>query len=439
MAVKKQKLLQKADGYARDRKFKKAVSLYKQAIQEDSSDIRTRLRLSELQYQAGQMDDALEVLHFVGDYYREHGFLLKSVAVYKKMLEVDPARTELHGTLANLYFQLGMAPDAIRQFKAHVRALLKQGKMTDSLYVVRTMLELDPANVADRLRLAERFSQSELIDEAAAEYRRVLSLLEKNGNAADWGNVALRYLHHAPEDQSVRKKVVEFLLQQGHFHKALQHLHVCLEDEPEDAELFDMAGSCFEMLGQPEKAIVALRSLVGLYKQKGLVKEVHDAYVRILQLDPKDDQALGVLGIEETKGSEDSEVLELEWSMPDGYGDAPPLPPPTEFADTSYEAPSFGEAWASADEATVVEAVSDELFAELDLLDPIEDEVVAIAVDVLRVKRAIDAGAPLTPAELDQCGVELSSADREELEFFISSGLTEEALAILQEIYNRLA
>ena len=191
-ASKKQKLLQKADGFARDHKVKKAINLYRQAIQEDPNDIRTRLRLSELLYQAERGEEALEVLQFVGDYYREHGFLLKSVAVYKKMLEVDPSRSDLHGTLAQLYFQLGMAPDAIRQFKAQIRAMLKQDKVVDSLHVVRSMLELDPANVFDRVRLAENFSKHGLIDEAANEYLRVLGLLEKNGKSEEWGKVALR-------------------------------------------------------------------------------------------------------------------------------------------------------------------------------------------------------------------------------------------------------
>jgi len=435
MAVKKQKLLQKADAYARDRKFKKAIALYKQVMAEDETDIRTRLRLSELYYQAGRLEEALEVLQVVGDYYRDHGFLLKSVAVYKKMLEVDPTRTELHGTLAQLYFQLGMAPDAIRQFKAQIRALIKQGRIVDSLFVVRSMLELDPANISDRLRLAENFSGHELIDEAAGEYRRVLTLLDKNGRSTEWGKVALRYLHHTPDDASIRKRVVEYLLEEGDYHRALQHLHSCMEEEPDDPQLLDMTANCFDMLGQPEKALVALRSLVSLYKRKGLVREVHDAYVRILQLDPKDSQALGVLGIEEEQ--EESGVLELEWDMPEGH-DQPPAPPSTEFADTSFEAPSFADEWATSDEATVVEPISDELFEELRVLEP-EDDDIPIAVDVLRLKRALEQGRPMTSVELVECGVELLPSDREELEFFISSGLKDEALAILHEIYAKLA
>jgi tetratricopeptide (TPR) repeat protein len=438
MPGKKQKLLQKADAFARDKKLKKAISLYKQVIEEDAADIRTRLRLSELLYQAGRFPEALEVLQFVGDYYREHGFLLKSVAVYKKMLEVDPARSELHGTLAQLYFQLGMAPDAIRQFKAHIRALLKQGKMVDSLFVVRSMLELDPANVTDRLRLAENFSHHELIDEAATEYRRVLSLLEKGGQDGEWCSVAMRYLHHNPEDDTIRRRVVEHLLREGDYYRALQHLHACLEKDPRDTQLLDMGANCFEMLGQPEKAIVALKSMVSIYRQKGLSDEEQNAFVRILQLDPKDEQALRALGVEDSEPEVDAEMVELEWAMPEGATDEPPPPPPTEFAETIYEPepPSFADEWA--EEATMVEPLSPDLLKEL-MLDGGDEEEGTLAVDVLRLKRAIDAREPMTPAELEEAGVTMSANDREELEFFLSSGLKDEALAILAELHSRLS
>ena len=435
MAGKKQKLLQKADAFARDKKLKKAIALYKQVIEDDAADIRTRLRLSELLYQAGRMPEALGVLQFVGDYYREHGFLLKSVAVYKKMLEVEPSRTDLHGTLAQLYFQLGMAPDAIRQFKAHIRALLKQGKILDSLFVVRSMLELDPGNVSDRLRLAESFSLHEMIDEAAVEYRRVLSLLEKADRQSEWGRVAMRYLHHNPEDDTIRRRVVEFLLREGDYQRSLQHLAVCLEKDPRETQLLDMAANCFEMLGQPEKAVVALKSMVSIYRQKGLSHEEENCLVRVLQLDPKDEQALRSLGGAQTPEAEaaEGEFVELEWDMPAVAAQAPPL---TEFAETVYEAepPSFADE--RSEEATSVEPLSEDLLREL-MLDGMDDPV-PVAVDVLRLKRALDAGEPLSPAELEDAGVTLSPNDREELEFFLSSGLRDEALSILQELHQRL-
>jgi len=315
-----------------------------------------------------------------------------------------------------------------------VRALVKRGEVVDSLYVVRSMLELDPANVPDRLMLAESFSNQGLIDEAADDYRRVLSILERNGRSPEWGKVALRYLHHSPEDFSVRKKVVDFLLEEGDFHRALQHLHSCLVKEPQDMQLLDMAARCFEFLGQPDKAIIALKSLASLYRQKGLEAESQDASVRILQLDPKDEGARKALEIGDAP-EEEIEEVELEWDMPIDLLAPPPSPDGEEIIDTIYEPPSFADELAH--EETLVQPVSEELFKELGLLDdePREEEGSG-PLQVL--KDAIGSQQPLTVAQLEAGGVELSESDKEELEFFMSSGLTDEALTILQEIYERI-
>jgi len=434
MAVKKQKLLQKADALARDKKFKKAIVLYREAIAEEPNDIRTRLRLSELLYQAGRTEEALAVLRYVGDYYREHGFLLKSVAVYKKMLEVDPKLTDLHGTLAALYFQLGMAPDAIRQFKSQIRAMIRQGKVVESLHVVRSMLELDPGNVMDRLRLAEAFSRHELIDEAAVEYRRVLAVLEKGGRTSDWGKVALRYLHHSPDDFEGRKAVVEFLVETGDYLRALQHLLIALNKDPMDVRLLDLAATSFEMLGQPGKSIVALKSMAALFRHRGQAREEQTALVRVLGLDPKDAHARRALGMDVGGEAPPAGEVVLEWDMPVGF--APPEPPPVpELSDTVYEPPSFAEEWV--EDATIVETVDPDALKELMALED-DREPSRPPVDVLALKRAIDARRPMTAEQLMQAGVPLSAEDREELQFFLASGLKDEAISILQETYNRV-
>jgi len=430
---KVRKLLEKADALARDRKFKKAVSVFKQAIEVDPNDIKTRLRLSELLYQVGRKEESLTVLQFVGDYYKEHGFLLKSVAVYRKMVEVDPSRTDLHGVLAQLYFQLGMAPDAIRQFKAQIRSMLKQGRQVESLHVVRSMLELDPSNIIDRLRLAEAFSAHGLIDEAASDYRRALGLIERTGRTDLWTKVAMRYLHHAPEDFPVRRKAVEHLIKQGEHHRALQHLHACLTHEPSDPELLSETAACFEALGQVDKAVVTLKALIPIYRQQGLEKDEENTWIHILEIDPKDEQALKAVDQSASEEEEPVEV-ELEWEMPDTGAHAV-IEGIEDEADTVFESISEFENTFQ-EEATVVQPLSQELLEELGMEAGAEAPANGV-LDVGRIEQALRSKRPLTASEIEECGLKVPDSDREELQFFISAGLHEEALSILSELYGR--
>lgn len=431
MQDKKEKLLIKADQFARDRNFKKAISLYEQAVQLEPSDIRTRLRLSELLYQAGKIPEALTILQFVGDYYKEHGFLLKAVAVYKKMLEVDPGRTQLHGILADLFFKLGMVPDAIRQYKSQIRALVRQGRVGESLYVVRSMLELDPQNVADRLKLAEQFSRLSMIDEAGQEYRRVLKLLERRMKTPEWGRVALRFLHHVPDDTVTRKKVIEWLVESQDFLQALQHLYVVLVNDSQDTESLRLAAHCFEMLAQPDKAIVVLKTLAHVYLQNGLAREERNAWAHVLQLDPDDPTALKALGLTSTAEVEAQEV-ELEWTLPEEM--RAPLPP-------EDDEPSFSDDWA--DERTLVETTTPRIL-ETALSSAASSEAArggkVIEIGGLSVLvRSIQARNPIGASRLEAAGLKLLPGEREELDFFMNSGFPEEALQVLRDIHKRLS
>ena len=437
MGEQKEKLLKKIDLALQGKKLKKARNLLKKVIEADPNDIRSRLRLGEVHFQLGAKADAVELLAQVGDYYRDHGFLLKSVAVYKKMLEVDPARWDLHGELANLYFRLGMAPEAVKQHKVQVRALIKQGRMVDSLHVVRQILDLEPGNVKDRVRLAEAYSQHELYEDAAREFKEVLAALErKNSRGPLWVQVMERYLHHNMQDVQVARQMVEKLMELGRHNQALPWLQLCFDSNPGDMEVMGMLATCFDSLGQPNKAVAVLKVLAGLYKKRGLLSEREAALMRILEVDPKDVTANRELGREGPDGKGDrGEDIELDWDLPKAAVHPEEAPPPIPPDDEEVEF-GFEDVWEEgAEEVTLVQAMDETLLKELGLLD--DDEPEAELVDVVPLQRKLDAGETLTPEELIRMGVNMEPSEVEELDFFLTAGLTEEAGMLVNEILQR--
>ena len=437
MAEQKDKLLKKIDLALQGKKLKKARNLLKKVVEADPNDIRSRLRLGEVHFQLGDKADAVALLAQVGDYYRDHGFLLKSVAVYKKMLEVDPARGELHGELANLYFRLGMAPEAVRQHKVQVRALLKQGRVIDSLHVVRQILDLEPGNVKDRVRLAEAYSQHELYEDASREFREVLSVLEKKGDRGPlWVQVSERYLHHNLRDVQVARRLVEKLMDLGRHNHALPWLQVCFEQTPGDLGVLDMLATCFDSLGQPNKAIAVLKILAGLYRKSGLSAERDSSLMRILEIDPKDITANRKLG-RDTPDKKDArgKDIELDWDLPKPVEKPEEAPPPIPPDDEEVEF-GFEDVWEEgAEEVTMVQAMDEVLLKELGLLDEKEPE--DELMDIMPLQAKLDAGEILTAEALIRKGIDLEPSEVEELEFFQTAGLTEEAGMLVNEILQR--
>ncbi|MBM4372085.1 MAG: tetratricopeptide repeat protein [Deltaproteobacteria bacterium] len=439
MAESKDKLLRRIDLALQGKKLKRARNLLRKVIELDPNDIRSRLRLGEVQFQLGDKDDAVALLAQVGDYYRDHGFLLKSVAVYKKMLEVDPSRWELHGELASLYFRLGMAPEAVKQHKVQARALLKQGRVVESLHVVRQILDLEPGNVKDRVRLAEAFSQHEQYEDASREFREVLSILaKKNSRGPLWIQVSERYLHHNMQDVEVARGLVEKLLELGRHNHALPWLQLCFDANPGDLGVLDMLATCFEALGQPNKAIAVLKVLSGLYGKRGLKAESDGILLRVLEVDPKDVTANRALGRDiagSRKEARTSPDLELDWDLPKPVEPPPEAPPPLPPEDEDVEF-GFEEVWEEgAQEVTLVQAMDEALLKELGLLD--DDPGREGLVDVGPLKRTLKEGKALTAEDLIRKGVHVEPSEVEELDFFHTAGLTEEAGMLVNEILQR--
>src|SRR5437016_6249336 len=84
-----------------------------------------------------------------------HGwFTVKAIAMYKKLTKLKPT---LEGVLrlAELYTQQGLFNDARAQYLQVAEEFLRAGELEQAVRIFQKTLEMDPENVAMRMRLAE--------------------------------------------------------------------------------------------------------------------------------------------------------------------------------------------------------------------------------------------------------------------------------------------
>ena len=74
----------------------------------------------------GNVESALDTYKQVADHYSRDGFFLKAVAVYKQMLKLDPSAISIYTKLAELYNQLGLNSEAMKQYQIVAKALRNQ-------------------------------------------------------------------------------------------------------------------------------------------------------------------------------------------------------------------------------------------------------------------------------------------------------------------------
>jgi tetratricopeptide (TPR) repeat protein len=293
--MNKNKLLASAQKYMRKGQYKKAIAEYEKVLKEFPADVRARLNLANLYYRQKDLDRAVDSFLKVARIYEDGGFTLKAIAVYKQVLKIVPDREELFVALASNYQQHGLLNEAAAQYREALRLLEGKGDQLGKLNVIRQILELDPENLPDRLRLAEAYSALGQITDAVREFRRVAETLERLGYTEDFQRTAERLLYHQPDDSAMAKRVAASYVAAQHPQKALPKLKTAFRAAPRDLEVLGTLADAFNQLGQTHKAVTVLKEMARLYDQSGLENERNECLMEILVLNPDDASARRVV------------------------------------------------------------------------------------------------------------------------------------------------
>jgi len=119
--IDRESVLQIAQKYAEKKKYDRAIVEYQKIIQVDPSDVRTLLKMGDLQVKMGAHADSIATYERVGRHYVALGFFVKAVWVYKQIAEIltkhvphlEERYAHVAPKLAELYQNLGLTSDAL--------------------------------------------------------------------------------------------------------------------------------------------------------------------------------------------------------------------------------------------------------------------------------------------------------------------------------------
>lgn len=315
-AVNKNKLLDNATKYIQKGQIDRAIKELQKVIEADPADVRTRLKLGDLFAKKNQNAEAAEQYTLVAESYSKDGFYLKAVAVYKQILKLDSSLIDVHLKLGDLYHQLGLLSDAMGQYQIVVQHYDQKGMATESLAVLRKMVELDPENVQSRKKLAEIIAREGNQADAIAEFQKIAEELKAKGRLDDLAGVLERIVHLDQGNLDVVRELAALYLDRGDPKRALAKLQICFRANPQDLSTLEMLSKAFVALGQPEKAKSVLREISKIHHTAGNNAAMMEANRGILQIDPSDAEARAAI-----EGR--AFTPEPEPSMPDSYQSAP--------------------------------------------------------------------------------------------------------------------
>src|ERR1044071_7824626 len=170
MGFDKAKAIRAAEKYLASGKIPSAIQEYTRIVEHDAGDYNALNTLGDLYARMETRAEAAACYRRVAEHYREQGFTLKAVAMYKKLTRHAPEDQQTALALASLYEQQGLLVDARQHYLIASEPLNRAGQSREALDVLRRIADLDPSNTEVRLRLAQSFANENLPDLAAEAY-----------------------------------------------------------------------------------------------------------------------------------------------------------------------------------------------------------------------------------------------------------------------------
>jgi tetratricopeptide (TPR) repeat protein len=318
MALDRNRVARSAEKLVARGKLTAAIDEYRKLLAESTNDTTTLNRVGDLYARLNRLDKATALFKKTADHFIDEGFFVKAIAIYKKIIRLDPAQIEVYERLADLYSRQGLLNESRSQYQVVADYYQKHGDTEAAIGVYGKLVELEPGNPSHRLRLADQLRQSERPFEAVVQFREIASLFLSHGRADDAVKLYSAALDIDASDLGFVSEAIQQLKDAGH-QAAAERLFVgAVERNPAAADLAPSAAAdglapAPEPAVEVEAAAVEPAAVAATPEIEAVPAETEGEDILVLDLDDEELSAdLGAAATEMFPPTEPSEEPETE-------------------------------------------------------------------------------------------------------------------------------
>ncbi|MEA2563498.1 MAG: hypothetical protein QOH06_5002 [Acidobacteriota bacterium] len=237
MALQRELVVQTAEKYVSRGKIEPAIREYRKLLAENPNDINTLNRIGDLYARIQHIDEAVEFFNQIGQQYADQGFFVKAIAIYKKIIKLDPTRLEVYERLADLYHKQNLITEARTQYQVLADYYTKHDNAASAIAIYNKMADLEPENPSYHVKLAEIYQNQKLYEKAVNEYRIIAELMIQHGRTQEAAQVYERALTIDSKSLRFIRSAVEALRDAGADAAAAHFLTISIERNPEAQEI----------------------------------------------------------------------------------------------------------------------------------------------------------------------------------------------------------
>jgi|ERR1051326_1390306 tetratricopeptide (TPR) repeat protein len=311
MAFDKVKTLRAAEKYLELGKIPAAITEYCKIVESEPDDFTTLNMLGDLYARVGNQAAAISCFRNIAEHYRQQDFVLKAIAMYKKIDKLQPQDAEIATNLADLYASQDLVVEARAHYLFVAEAHSRAGATQQGLEVLRKIADLDPPNTEIRTRLAEGYLQEGMFTEAAVCFTQAGQHLLARGACDEALEVFAKANDINPDDRGTLKGLLAAHSARGTADEAAEMISRACENHPEDIDLLSMLVSAHIESEDPAKAEEAAAALVS--RESSIYLRYTEVARLYLRCDRVDDavRVVGLIAEQMLAEREDNQLLEL--------------------------------------------------------------------------------------------------------------------------------
>ncbi len=262
MAMDKNAVIKEAQKLAAKGQYDKAIAEWKKLIKESPNDANIFNTIGDLSLKKNAKADAVDAYKKAADLLAADGFTSKAIALYKKVLNIDPRKVEVRLALGDLNADKGLTGNALESYKLAADHYIQKSEMAKALGIYQKMADLNPSNIPFRIKLADMYAKEGLRKEAAKTYLEAADIHMSNDAFQEARQLFEKVLSIDPGNKDVYYKAGIVYYKEGKFAEACKAFKPASEAEPSNKELVDLYVDSLSKTGRDNDAEELLKKLL---------------------------------------------------------------------------------------------------------------------------------------------------------------------------------
>ena len=147
-------------------------------VKREPGNTKVRVKIAEIYQKIGEQEKAISEYLKAAEVFSKKDLWPQAMAVYKRILKLDPSREEVSRCVSEIYHRLGFLGDAFSQYNVLLRNYHNVGNEEKSLEILSLMAELNPQKFAleNKIQISKEDQESLVNSPEGAIQKETLDL-----------------------------------------------------------------------------------------------------------------------------------------------------------------------------------------------------------------------------------------------------------------------